>query len=317
MKVALIGAGNIAERHLEVLAAFSDIRLAAICSRGHPRINTLADRFGIEEKFTDYCQMLDKVKPDAVLVLVSAIKIVEVAAECLRRGIPTLLEKPPGLSPDETRTLVDIAKADNCLNMVALNRRFYSVMQLAREAILEVGPLVSVLVEGPERLTETKAVGIHPPEIIAGLLFANGIHCIDLLRFFGGDVKRLIALSGQWDEEQRNSFAALMRFQSGATGQYLSHWMSPGNWSVTLFGMGRRVSLNPLERGLIIEADRSERAIPPAEVDVRYKPGLYAQNRFFLDCVKDNRPIAYPAADLEDALKTMELVQAIQGGAAE
>ena len=175
MKVAVIGAGNIAEKHLEVLQAFSDVEIAAICSRGHPRIDALADRFGIREKFNDYRRMLDTASVDAVFVLVSAMQIVPVAAECLKRGIPTLLEKPPGLSATETEDLARIAHETNCLNMVALNRRFYSVMQRAREEILSTGPLVSVLVEGPERLGEVKAVGIHPPEIIAGLLFAPDV----------------------------------------------------------------------------------------------------------------------------------------------
>lgn len=205
MRVAVIGAGNIAEKHLEVLQSFADVEMVAISSRGHPRIDALADRFNIREKFNDYHKMLDTVSADAVFVLVSAMQIVPVAAECLKRGIPTLLEKPPGLSAKETAGLAQIARETNCLNIVALNRRFYSVMQRAREEILGVGPLVSVLVEGPERLGEVKAVGIHPPEIIAGLLFANSIHCIDLLRYFGGDVEHIAATASQWDEEQKNS----------------------------------------------------------------------------------------------------------------
>ena len=314
MKVAVIGAGNISEKHLEVLQAFSDVELAAISSRGHPRIDALADRFNIREKFNDYRKMLDTVAADAVFVLVSAMQIVPVAAECLKRGIPTLLEKPPGLSAKETEGLAQIAHETNCLNMVALNRRFYSVMQRAREEILGTGPLVSVLVEGPERLGEVKAVGIHPPEIIAGLLFANSIHCIDLLRYFGGDVEHIAASASQWDEEQKNSFGALIKFQNGATGHYIAHWMSPASWAVTLYGMGRRVVLNPLEKATLMDADRSEKLLPVDEVDVKFKPGLYAQNRFFLDAVKQRRPITYPGADLADAVKTMQLIEAISGG---
>lgn len=314
MRVAVIGAGNIAEKHLEVLEAFSDVELAAISSRGHPRIDALAERFKIPEKFNDYRKMLDTVSADAVFVLVSAMQIVPVAAECLKRGIPTLLEKPPGLSAKETEQLAHLAHETNCLNMVALNRRFYSVMQRAREEILSVGPLVAVLVEGPERLAEVRAVGIHPPEIIAGLLFANSIHCIDLLRYFGGDVEHISAAASQWDEEQKNSFGALIKFQTGATGHYIAHWMSPASWAVVLYGMGRRVSLNPLERAMLIDADRSEKLLPVDEVDVKFKPGLYAQNRFFLDAVKERRPITYPASDLADAVKTMQLIEAISGG---
>jgi len=314
LRVAIIGAGNIAEKHLEVLNAFSDVELSAICSRGHPRIDALADRFDIREKFSDYRRMLDTISPDVIFVLVSAMQIAPVTAECLKRGIPTLLEKPPGLAVNETEALAAIARETNCLNLVGLNRRFYSVVQRAREEILNAGPLVSVLVEGPERLAEVKAVGIHPPEIIAGLLFANSIHCIDLLRYFGGDVQHISATSSQWDEEQKNSFGALIKFQSGATGHYIAHWMSPASWSVTLYGMAKRVSLNPLEKATLIDSDRSEKLLPVDDVDLKFKPGLYGQNRFFLDAIKERRAITYPAADLSDAAKTMRLIEAIGGG---
>jgi predicted dehydrogenase len=314
LRIGVIGAGNIAEKHLEVLRAIPGIEIAAISSRGHPRIDALSEKFGIERKFSDYRQMLDSVPVDAVFVLVSAMQIVPVAGECLRRGVPTLLEKPPGLSASEAQGLAEIAQESNCLNMVGLNRRFYSVMQRAREEILEVGPLVSVLVEGPERLGEVKAVGVHPPEIIEGLLFANSIHTIDLLRYFGGDVEHVTATSSQWSESQKNSFCGLMKFQGGATGQYVAHWMSPSSWSVTLYGMGRRVSLNPLEKGSLMELDRSERLLPVDRVDLEFKPGLFAQNRFFIDCVSEQRQPSYPAADLNDAVKTMHLIEAIRGG---
>jgi predicted dehydrogenase len=312
LNVAVIGAGYFAEKHLEVLKAFADVEIAAFCNSGNPRINALAERFGIENVSNDYRKVLDKGGIDAVFVLVNAPRIAEVAGECLRRGIPTLMEKPPGMNVAEARGLMEIADATECINMVGLNRRFYGVMQRARKAVLEVGPLVSVVVEAPERLWEFKALN-HPPEIIGGLLYANSIHCIDLLRYFGGDLKEIHALSGQWNEDQKNSFGALMCFESGAMGQYVSNWTSPGGWSVTLYGMDRRVTLKPLEHGVVVDKSGAESVLPVDEVDVQFKPGLYAQNRFFMDCVRENRKPVYPAADLKDALKTMELIAAIGG----
>jgi predicted dehydrogenase len=315
VRVGVIGAGNIAAKHLETLAAFSDVDIVALASRGNPRVKALADRFGVERIFSGYRAMLDGTDLDAVFVLVSATSIVEVASECLRRGLPTLMEKPAGLSVAETKGLREIAETTNCLNMVGLNRRFYGVMRAAREAILEKGPLVSVVVEAPENLAVVRAVGIHPPEVVRGLLYANSIHCIDLLRYFGGEVAEVHALSGQWNEEQSNSFGALMKFEGGAIGQYVSNWTSPGSWSVTLYGMGRRITLDPLERGTITDDGKESVPIVVDEVDTLFKPGLHGQNRFFLDCVKEKRKVTYPAADLADAVKTMELIAIIDGGA--
>jgi len=312
IRVGVIGTGNIAEKHLEVVKSFDDVEIAALCNSGHPRIHDCADRFGVGPRFTEYRKFLDEADIDAVFVLVSVLRIVEVTRECLSRGIPTLVEKPPGLSVGDAEALATAASANNCLNMVALNRRFYSVMQRAREEILAVGPLVSMTVEAPERIADYQAVG-HPPEVIQNILFANGIHCIDLFRYFGGEVAAVESSARQWFADQNDSFNALLRFENGATGHYLSNWTSPARWSVTLYGRDRRIALCPLEHATVFESDGRQFDLPVDEVDRIYKPGIYAQARYFIDCVKEGRKPTYPAADLVDAVKTMRLIELIQG----
>lgn len=43
-----------------------------------------------------------------------------------------------------------------------------------------------------------------------------------------------------------------------------------------------------------------------------YLNGWWDQDRYFVDCVRDRRPPAYPASDLDDAVRTMELIDAIR-----
>ena len=315
IRVGILGAGNIAEKHLEVLRSFDDVELAGICNSGNPRIHTLAQRLSIAKTFDDYRRLLDEVEMDAALVLVSVTKVPAVTTECLTRGLPVLIEKPPALSVAATESLARLANQYDCLNMVALNRRFYSVMQRAREAILEAGPLVSMVVEAPERIADYRAAG-HPDEVVNNILFANGIHCIDLFRYFGGEVAAVMNASNRWFENQNDSYNALLRFENGATGHYISNWTSPGRWSVNLYGQDRKVTLAPLERGTVLQRDGQQYDLPIDSVDENYKPGIYAQARYFIDCVRDKKRPAFPAADLDDAVKTMKLVEAIRGGAA-
>lgn len=311
-RIGIIGIGSIAEKHLEVLKSFEDVEITALCNSGHPRIHECGDRFGVSARFTDYRKFLDEAKVDAVFVLVSILQVREVAEECLKRGLPALIEKPPGLSVAETESLAASAAATNCINMVALNRRFYSVMQRAREAILDVGPLVSVVVEAPERISDFRAVG-HPPEVIQKILVASGIHCIDLLRYFGGDVTEVKSFSNQHFENQKDAFGALLRFENGATGHYIANWTSPGRWSVNLYGKGRTITLRPLERGTVFDNNGEPFELPIDPVDEIYKPGIYAQARYFIDCVRNQKPAAYPASNLADAVKTMKLIEMIGG----
>jgi hypothetical protein len=50
-----------------------------------------------------------------------------------------------------------------------------------------------------------------------------------------------------------------------------------------------------------------------AEEDRRYKPGFLRQDRTFLECARTGRPLPFPACDLDEAVKTMELIDQIAG----
>jgi predicted dehydrogenase len=312
VRLAIVGSGNMAKKHLEVLSSFPDVELAAISNRGGPGIQETAKQFGISKVYSDYRKMLDDQKHDAVLITVGILDTVEVTQECLRRKISSLIEKPPGLSSEECKSLAHLAKAGNVINIVALNRRFYSTMQKARDYILKKGPLVSVTVEAPEKFELVKKM--HPPHIQNRWFFANGIHCIDLMRFFGGDVADVKSISQRWFSEQNDSFSALLKFRSGATGTYISHWTSPGRWSVNLYGQKCRVNIAPLEQGIFIDQDGVETLIEVDEKDRSFKTGLFAQDQYFVNCVKSGCQSSFPASDLEDAVKSLELAESILQG---
>ena len=50
------------------------------------------------------------------------------------------------------------------------------------------------------------------------------------------------------------------------------------------------------------------------ELGDRGAGGTLEEIRFFLDCVKEDRPVSLPAANLDEAVKTMELADAILAG---
>ena len=70
--------------------------------------------------------MLDAEELAAAIVATPAHLNAEAALPCLERGIDTLLEKPPGMSLDQTRALKGAAEASGARGMVGWNRRFES-----------------------------------------------------------------------------------------------------------------------------------------------------------------------------------------------
>jgi predicted dehydrogenase len=300
-----------ARRHLDVLQALREVQVLAVSSRGPERLRKLSEDYQIPETYLNNDEMLRNIKPDAAVVAVSAANVCDVTLTCIKHGVPTLLEKPPGLRAVETEQLLKISRSTNGLYMVGLNRRFYSVIRNAKKLVEESGRLVSILVQAPEDMASIRALNFHPKEVLEHWMAANGMHCIDLLRFLGGEVASVHAFSSASAGNVRDIYGALIRFQSGAIGHYVSNWASPGRWQVTLYGVDMRVDLTPLEEGTVSRRDGSVQPLPKDDIDLKFKAGFYGQDKYFVEHVMKNLPIERPGADLKDALGTMRLVETI------
>src|SRR5262245_46492184 len=102
LRVAVVGAGNIAQQHLPVLTNHPDCRVALLCDLDAATRARTAARFGIGEQAETVEQALARDDIDAVFVLVSVLHVARVAGAAIAAGMPTLLEKPPGVYSSET-----------------------------------------------------------------------------------------------------------------------------------------------------------------------------------------------------------------------
>lgn len=308
IRVAIIGAGRIAHHHLDVLKAFEGVHIVGLCNRGGTDISEVARAYAIERTFSDWRAMVDKTQPDAIFILVSPSEVATVAAGVLGMGIPCLIEKPAGLAPGETAELARLAAKNGCLNMVGVNRRYYSVLENALIAIHERGPLTGVSVEAHEPLAKLRANSRHSKEVVDRWTFANSIHPIDLFRRCAGDV---LEVEASLAHHTANSRTALLRTKSGALGSFVAHWDSVPGWRLRLYGYGVRVTLDPIERGEIEYSNGVRKCVSIDEVDVQFKAGFYYQDLAFLESLLHHEPILPPGSDLADQVKTMQLIERI------
>ena len=310
-RVGLIGAGAIARKHLDVIRGIDWIEAVGITSRTQSKAEQVAREYEIPVCANDPDTLITKAKPDALMLLVSADHMYKVCSDVIPCGLPLFIEKPPGITPDETKNLVELAKDYSVRTMVGYNRRFYSVFHKGIEVIRKNGELMGVRVEGHERFW--KLADRLKESVRSKWIYANSTHTIDLLRFFGGEPSNVCAIARSHIEKNGDQFAAVMELDSGAIGHYTAHWYSPGGWSVVLYGEGVTVEFKPLESGRWIDKQFKTYNIEPDEVDVRYKPGFYAQMEAFGKMVRDGK-LSWPGQDLDAAYQTMMLAQKISGG---
>lgn len=306
--LGVIGAGSITNEHLKVVNKISNFKVVGITSRTNKNCFYLAKKYKISKVYNNYIDMIEDRNIDALLVLVSGDQIYETLNNIISFKKPFFTEKPPGLNTSETKKLCLKCKKYKTLNMVGFNRRFYSIFHKGKKIIENNGGLLGLSIEGHERfwLINKK----RNSSILNKWIYANSSHTIDLIRFFGGEIHKINSSSFKYLSKQNNQFASSIKFKSGAIGVYKSFWLSPGGWSVSLFGKGIKVDFKPLEKGIIINKKFKSIVIKPDVTDIKFKPGLYKQMIYFKNLIINSK-IEWPAQDICESLKTMQLIKKI------
>jgi predicted dehydrogenase len=325
LRVGVIGAGRIsAGSHLPCLVNYGDLDLV-LCEVDETRLGIVAGQFGIRETRTDYREMLANDGLDAVLVLTPPAATYGVAKDCLSAGVPTLMEKPPGMTTAETRDLLATAQATGANAMVAVNRRFNPLLTQAREMVEENGRIAVIVAEFYHfSIPLYRSMG-SPEETLAAIITPGSIHTVDLIRYLGGDVAEVYARADSYFDRHPDSFTAMIRFKNGATGLLNYNLTSPvriekvsfhGNQaSAFLVGLADSCIVHKGDVTYDLTNVRRRDPSSPEWSDRPNNPwinGWWHQDRFFLDGVRDARPVAFPASNLADAVKTMELIDLIR-----
>ncbi|MDP7450046.1 MAG: Gfo/Idh/MocA family oxidoreductase, partial [Candidatus Latescibacteria bacterium] len=134
IRVGVIGCGGRGKHHLQRLSEFDDVEVVGIADASADARAQVGETYGVERQFDEIGALLDQVEVDAVFLATPAHLNAPTAAISLERGVDTLLEKPPGLSAEETRRLRDVAATSGARGMVAWDRRFNPWIVEARAA---------------------------------------------------------------------------------------------------------------------------------------------------------------------------------------
>jgi nucleoside-diphosphate-sugar epimerase/predicted dehydrogenase len=93
-RVALLGAGYIADWHAKCLKSVADVELVAVCDQAQERAEALAARYGIAKSYAALDFMLQAEKLDAVHILLPPDLHFAAASAVLEAGVSVFLEKP-------------------------------------------------------------------------------------------------------------------------------------------------------------------------------------------------------------------------------
>jgi predicted dehydrogenase len=185
MRVCVVGCGAHATgSHGPALARYArehpGFEAAACCDVEAGRAHAFQDRFGFRRSYTDALAMVEDERPDAAIVAVLPEVMCGVAAPLLERGVPLLLEKPPGRTREEVERLIAAARAGGRAgapvpHQVGFNRRYVAPLAEAAERLRRgAGP--------PHHVRyEMTRVDRREPDFST-----TAVHGLDAVRFLAG-----------------------------------------------------------------------------------------------------------------------------------
>jgi predicted dehydrogenase len=260
-------------------------------------------------------------RDDVDLVIVSTTNdhLAPVTFEAVRRGKHVLVEKPAARNAAELAPVAEAARAAGVVVKVGFNHRFHPALRKAHELLTagEIGPLLYVRARYGHggRLGYDREWRADPEVAGGGELLDQGVHLIDLARWFAGDFAEVRGHTATyfWDMPVEDNGFLMLSTAGGRTA-----WLhaSCTEWKnlfcFEVFGRQGKLQIDGLGGSYGIERLSFYRMLPqmgPPETTIWEYPGEDASWRdefaHLLDCVAGRRT---PLGTLDDALAALEVV---------
>ena len=252
LKVGLVGTGGISNRHLAAYLEHQDrVKLTAVCDIDQPRAQEYANKAGVEAVYTDFDKMLREADIDAVDNCTGHAQHAPLSIAAAEAGKHVIVEKAMALNVQECRDMIAAADKAGVTLMVAQHLR-YSPEARAVKRFIDEGKL------GKIQATRTHHVsGGGPPRFIdgktgGGVLQVQQVHHIDLLRYYVGNVKRVMAACKTVGTLMVNGAEDLVvanfEFENGALGDLFGCWttrLTPQGSSYMVYGSNGTIHSTP------------------------------------------------------------------------
>jgi predicted dehydrogenase len=323
-RAAIVGCGLIGHKRARALG---DSSLVAVADTDSERARRLAEQHPGCTAGTDWEATVARPDVDVVLVATTNQALAPVTLAAIRRDKHVLVEKPAARSADELAPLLPMARQAGVVVKVGFNHRFHPAFVKAHELVAggALGPLLYVRGRYGHggRLGYDREWRADPAVAGGGELLDQGVHLIDLARWFLGDFAEVEGHVGTyfWDMPVEDNGFLLLRTARGQTA-----WLhaSCTEWKnlfcFEVFGRDGKLQIDGLGGSYGVERLSWYRMLPPMgppETTIWEYPGedrsWQLEYAHFLECVAQGRQ---PAGGLADALAALEVVRRVYDRAA-
>jgi predicted dehydrogenase len=318
--VAIVGSGLIGHRRAKALAG---ARLTACADVIRARAEALARTVSGATASDDFRAAIDRADVDIVVIATTNDALAEVARFAVWAGKHVLVEKPAARSVVEIDTVIEAAARCRRLVRVGFNHRCHPALVKARE-LFEAGALGELMfVRGRYghggRVGYEKEWRADPALAGGGELIDQGVHLIDLSRWFLGDFVTVTGFAHTYFWQMPvddNAFLLLRTAREQTAFLHVSCTEWKNLFSLEIYGHDAKLHVEGLGGSYGTERLAFYEMLPgmgPPETTIwEYPRDDRSWALEFEQFLEDIRLDRTPAAGLSDARAALAVVEAIQ-----
>ena len=320
LRVGIVGAGLIGGKRAVSIAQTRKGKLVAVADANFASASAFADKYNAVA-VSDWHTLVASPNVDAVVVAVPNVYLAEIVLEALHNGKHVLCEKPFGVSTSESIKMRKAALKSGNVVKVGFNHRFHAGILKAHElfkqgAIGEVLFIRSRYGHGGRKGME-KEWRFNREISGGGELLDQGVHIIDLARWFAGEFKTAFGLAQTmfWDTKVEDNAFALLR-NDAAT---IEFHVSTTNWrnifSFEVFGSHGFLQIDGKggsygEERLLFGRRRPEFGVPTLK-SYRFPEGDGSWNREWRNFIDSIQGKCAPCGDALDGAYANQVIEAL------
>jgi predicted dehydrogenase len=317
--VAIVGCGLIGQKRARSLAG---ARLVVCADRQRDRAESLAGTMTGVTATDDWRTALDRADVDVVVVATTNDALADVGRLAVEAGKHVLVEKPAARTVAEIDPLIEAARRHHRLVRVGFNHRYHPALLKARE-LADQGVLGEMMfVRGRYghggRIGYDREWRADPALSGGGELIGQGVHLIDLSRWFLGDFSRVdgFAHTYYWQMPvDDNAFLLLRTRADRAAFLHVSCTEWKNLFSFEIYGKDAKLHIEGLGGSYGVERLTCYRMLPqmgpPDTTAWEYPRGDESWSLEFAEFLDDIRLDRAPAAGLSDARAALAIVEEV------
>ncbi len=311
LRWGILGTGWIAQRFTQSLQTHTGQRVVAVGSRSARSADDFAGRFGVPRAHASYDELVVDDEVDVVYVATPHNHHHPDALRAIRAGKHVLVEKPIGLSAQQTREIARAASAAQVMAMEALWTMFLPKYDVVRQLLADgaLGRVHTVLADHGQYFEPDHR--ILRPELAGGPMLDLMTYPASFAHWVLGMPREVVARSTWAPSGVTGQTAITLVHDDGAQALLHSSVLSRTPTTAAICGDEGMITFEPdfYTPGDFTVSDHTGRRLRWTEPQVEHVGGLFYQAVEMARRI-DAGELASPLRSLEESIQTMEIMDA-------